>query len=96
MSVYVDRLRNWGWRLGPSSHLIADTVEELHAFAERIGLRREWFQDGRSPHYDLTAGRRTTAVRLGAVELGDRDFHVRLHAMREKPILPSEEPKPCE
>lgn len=76
MAVYVDRLRDWGWRLGPSCHLIADTNEELHAFAARLGLRRTWFQPAASgPHYDLTAGRRALALRLGAVELEDRPFH---------------------
>jgi hypothetical protein len=75
MGVYVDKLRDWGWRLGPSSHLIADTLDELHAFAARLGLRRAWFQNARSaPHYDLTAKRREVAVRLGAVELEDRSF----------------------
>jgi hypothetical protein len=68
--VYVDTLRDWGWRLGPSCHLAADTLAELHAFAARLGMRRSWFQPGRGrPHYDLTASRRAVAVRLGAVEL---------------------------
>lgn len=73
MSVYVDALHNYGWRLGPSCHLVADTLDELHAFAKRIGLRRAWFQSGRKPHYDLTASRRAVAVSLGAVEVTDRD-----------------------
>ncbi|MFO0801448.1 MAG: DUF4031 domain-containing protein [Gemmataceae bacterium] len=72
--VYVDRLRDWGWRLGPSCHLAADTLEELHAFAARLGLKRAWFQAGRRPHYDLTAKRREAAVKAGAVEVGDRAF----------------------
>jgi hypothetical protein len=57
------------------SHLFADTQEELHAFAEKLGLRRPYFQPGRprgdgspSPHwhYDLTAGKRQQAISLGA------------------------------
>jgi hypothetical protein len=77
MAVFVDPLRDWGWRLGPSCHLITDGPnEELHTFARRIGLRRAWFQASASgPHYDLTAGKRALAVRLGAVELDDRAFH---------------------
>ena len=83
MAVYVDRLRDWGWRLGPSSHLIADTNEELHAFAARLGLKRFWFQPkARSPHYDLTASKRAQAVRLGAVELDDRSFVEKLRTIR--------------
>jgi hypothetical protein len=82
--VYVDQLRDWGWRLGPSCHLIADTNEELHAFAARLGLKRAWFQAKSSgPHYDLTASKRAIAVRLGAVELEDRPFHAILRAWRD-------------
>ena len=75
MSVYVDALRDWGWRLGPSCHMIADTLDELHAMADRIGLQRRWFQNKRSgPHYDLTRSRREMAVAAGAVELEDGPF----------------------
>jgi hypothetical protein len=64
------------------SHLTADTQEELHEFAARLGLRREWFQPGRplggqpSPfwHYDLTAGKRAQALRLGARAVSWRDL----------------------
>jgi hypothetical protein len=85
VAVYVDVLRNWGWRLGASCHLITDGPnEELHAFAARIGLKRAWFQASRSgPHYDLTAKRRAAAVRLGAVELEDEPFHAILRRWRE-------------
>lgn len=71
MAVYVDDLRDWKWHLGPSCHLAADSLDELHAFAARLGLKRTWFQAGKRrdrPHYDLTAERRARAVRMGAVE----------------------------
>ncbi len=50
-------------------HLTTDgPIEELHAFAGRLGVRRAWFQDHRlHPHYDLTVGRRDRALELGAV-----------------------------
>lgn len=72
MTVYVDELRVWPTRIAcfraGSCHLTADTLDELHAFAARIGLRRAWAQlDGRVPHYDLTAGRREAALAAGAV-----------------------------
>jgi hypothetical protein len=56
----------------------ADTVEELHCFAARIGIRREWFQNHlrrngcRFPHYDLHPARRAAAVNLGVIELDRR------------------------
>ena len=41
----------------------------LHAFAERIGMRREWFQEKADfPHYDLTPRKRKLAVAAGARE----------------------------
>ena len=70
MSVYVDYLGVHGnWRYGKSCHMTADTLDELHAMAERIGLQRSYFQPHpRFPHYDLNAGRREAAVCAGAVE----------------------------
>jgi len=45
----------------------ADTLDELNAMADKIGLRREWIQtDGIVNHYDLTAGRRGAAINNGA------------------------------
>ena len=65
--------------------MYADTVEELHAFARKIGLRREWFQNKpRLPHYDLNKSRREAAVRLGAVETTFE--HVQLHMRWNKLI----------
>lgn len=73
MSVYVDTL--WateprrGWPYKWSCHLTADSIEELHQFAEAIGMKRAWFQDHPTfPHYDLTKTRRIAAVRHGAIE----------------------------
>ncbi len=82
MAVYVDRLRDYGWRHGPSCHLIGDTVEELIEFAVRIGLRREWFQPRSSPHFDLTAEGREIAVFHGAIELSQRSFVIKLREIR--------------
>lgn len=55
-----------------SCHLIvAGKLEDLHDFAKRIGLKREWFQENASwPHYDLTANKRAQALRYGALECG--------------------------
>ena len=91
MSVYVDGLRDYGWRHGPSCHLIADSVEELMEFAIAIGLRREWFQPKSTPHFDLTADGRAKAVAMGAIELDRRGLIRKVRELREKRgiIIPS-------
>jgi hypothetical protein len=49
-------------------HMWTDgTAEELHVFAEDIGLLRRWFQDKANfPHYDITPSKRTLALSKGA------------------------------
>jgi len=76
VSVYVDNAfaaGDWGrWTGG--GHLQADTTDELHEFARRLGLRREWFQGkpGRpeNDHYDLGKKGRERALALGAIDEG--------------------------
>ena len=59
---------NAKWKWGQSCHLFTDSsFDELHTFAKRIGLKREWFQDEELPHYDLTRGKRIQAIRAGAM-----------------------------
>ena len=80
MSVYVDELQGWPNAWGPfkagSCHLAADTLEELHAFAAKLGMKREWFQEGRGrhPHYDLVKTKRDKAIALGAKPVTGRDL----------------------
>ena len=91
MAVYVDQLRDALWRHGKSCHLYADTLGELHAFAERIGMKRTWFQDRPGfPHYDLTAGRRKTAVLWGAVQ---HDKHQLVEFVRNRRERRDEKPE---
>lgn len=78
MTVRVDEVRVWPtyiqcFRAG-SCHLTADSLDELHAFARAIGVRRGWFQ-GKSavPHYDLTPARRERAIDAGAVFVPARE-----------------------
>ena len=68
MAVYVDGAENPLGRM-KMCHMVADTIEELHAMADRIGLKREWFQLLSSPHYDLSKTKRAEAVRAGAIEV---------------------------
>ena len=78
MSVYVDSMMpvliHKNWKFPRACHLVADTVEELHSFAASLGLKRSWFQNKTMPHYDLTSNKRRLAVKLGAVEVGAKEF----------------------
>ena len=56
-----------------------DSAEELHAFASKIGLKREWYQTPghgeEHAHYDLTTTRmRRKAIVSGAVEVGPMEL----------------------
>ena len=85
MACYVDELRTWGaWRYGASSRLYADTPEELHNMALRLGLRHEWFQPLPISHYDVTTSVRARAIGFGAYEVTARDM-VRMVRMRTVP-----------
>ena len=84
MAVYVDKLVDYGWRHGPSCHLIADSVDELIEFAVSIGLRREWYQPKSSPHFDLTEEGRAVAVSAGAIELNNRELVAKLREQRAR------------
>jgi len=93
--TYVDRARHWGWmmrgHLVKNCHLVADTLDELHAMAKAIGMKPEWFQDKKIPHYDLTEKRRAAAVKLGARELTTHEFYD-LIIRRRKPCETTSEP----
>jgi hypothetical protein len=81
MTVYVDSVQipeTVDGRRAKWSHLASDQYDpaELHAFAKRIGLKREWFQchskihTGVAPpwlwHYDVTDSKRAAALAAGA------------------------------
>jgi hypothetical protein len=88
MAVYVDDAfvaADWGFWTG-GGHLQADSPEELHAFAQLLGLRREWFQSrpGRPDrdHYDLTRAKRDAAILAGAIPETAREGVIRRRALR--------------
>ncbi len=79
MTVYVHQDRGqsrllfgMGPRRDPWFSLTADTEDELHTFAARLGLLLTTFHPGtpqhvsRSGHYDITMGERDRAMTLGA------------------------------
>lgn len=66
MTVYVDNSR-LAWRGKDWCHLVADSIDELHTFAARLGLKREWFQERTMyPHYDVTVSVKERALAMGA------------------------------
>lgn len=70
MTVYVDNMRAKFGRM-VMCHMIADTDEELHAMADRIGVSRRWWQapPKHRSHYDIALSKRAAAVAAGAVEI---------------------------
>ncbi len=81
MTVYVDdavvlwRGRRW-------AHLMADRLDELHAFASALGLPRSAFQNRTSgAHYDVPAKLRAAAISRGAVALSRHRERARLRTV---------------
>jgi len=67
------------------SHMLADTIAELHEMAALIGMRRDWFQPFSFPHYDVAQGRRAEAVKLGAVEISRQETAALMRRLRADP-----------
>jgi len=68
MAVYVDASSNRYGRM-IMCHMLADTLQELHAMADKIGVQRKWFQEKNVPHYDICKAKRALAVKFGAQEV---------------------------
>lgn len=73
MAVFVDDMRAPFGRM-IMCHMLADTDEELHAMAAKIGVARRWHQKDGTPHshYDICLSKRAIAVSLGAKEIDRR------------------------
>lgn len=71
MPVYVDNQQNPYGRM-KMCHMLADSIPELHAMADKLGLKRVWFQDEGTPHYDICQAKRKLAISLGAIEADRR------------------------
>lgn len=70
MTVYVDDMKAKFGRM-IMCHMIADTDEELHEMASKIGVKRKWHQKPgtHNSHYDICLQMRDKAVTLGATEI---------------------------
>lgn len=66
MTVFVDDMYKspmGRFRRMKMSHMMADTEQELHDMADKIGVARRWYQ---GDHYDICMSMRAKAVKLGA------------------------------
>ena len=67
MAIYVDNMRieyrGYKW-----CHMLADSLQELHDFAELIEVDKRLFHRNASyPHYDITVAMRLIALNNGAI-----------------------------
>ncbi len=85
MTVYVDKLRNYG-AAGTWCHMWSDDLDELHSMAEAIGLQSRWFQHKKAEflHYDLRMSKRMLAIEHGAVEATDIELVTMVRAKRRQ------------
>jgi hypothetical protein len=97
MVCYVDDMRASFGRM-VMCHMIADTDEELHAMADKIGVARRWHQHppkSSSSHYDISLSMRARAVAAGAVEISWTDCSMmtvhRRHGDPGAPLVTPEE-----
>ncbi len=75
----------WPWRGRRWAHLVSDeSYDELHAFAELLGIERRHFQ---GDHYDVPSELREIAIDLGAAAVGARELLRRLRdaGLRTRP-----------
>lgn len=70
MSVYVDCMRAAYGNM-VMCHMVADTDEELHDMADKIGVKRKWHQcpGTYKSHYDICLSKRAKAIKAGAIEV---------------------------
>jgi hypothetical protein len=69
MTVYVDDVRHTFGRM-VMCHMWADSLDELFAMADRIGIQRKWLQQPPKAswtHFDISLGKKEVAVRAGAI-----------------------------
>jgi hypothetical protein len=90
MAILIDSFYNGArgpvrYWLRICGHLVSDTsLDELHLFAESLGLLREWFQEKSIPHYDLTGEVYELALQRGAELVSSREIVLRAVRMDGK------------
>jgi hypothetical protein len=97
MTVYVDDVE-LPFRSMIMCHLWADTLDELFAMADRIGVARKWlqghptlslpqFRKASWVHFDIALSKKALAIKAGAIltdKYGPLEFEARRKGDREK------------
>ncbi len=73
MAVYVDKAQHKLGRM-VMCHMLADSMDELLEMADRIGVKRKWFQPRSHPHFDICKSSRAKAIAAGAIEVDRRQL----------------------
>lgn len=71
--VYVGS-REYIYRNMLMSHMIADTLDELHGMAHKLGIRNNFQDKPGKPHYDISKAKKQQAIKLGAIEISDKEI----------------------
>lgn len=87
MTVYVDDMAV-NYRNMIMFHMLADNDEELHAMADKIGVKRIHHQKAGTvhSHYDICKSKRAIAIQCGAVQIGRRQVAELLRKRRIQTI----------
>jgi hypothetical protein len=75
VAILIDEAR-WWWQGRKWCHLVSDvSYDELHDFADRVGIPRRGFQ---GDHYDVPEDYRTDMIDAGATPVESRELLRRL------------------
>lgn len=92
MAVYVDNMQASFGRM-IMCHMWADSLEELLAMADQIGVSRRWLQQPPKAswvHFDVAKSKRALAIHYGAIEtdqFGPSEHTARLKLQSSDPAI---------
>ena len=79
------------------AHMVGTTLEEVHAFAERIGVKKHfWHKHDRLSHYDITAEQHAIAILSGAQLVSSRDLVAISYVMNGAPSKQQQLKQSCD
>lgn len=74
-NVILVGTREYKYRGMIMSHMVSESLVELHRMARIIDVDRKHFQDKKGkPHYDISKGKKKLAMKYGAKEVDDREI----------------------